>query len=106
MVNPIDSLKANRELAARERDGVRDIAKPTPRTPGTTPEDGLNADHVSLTDAALRLQQLEQRLAEQSVIDEKRVTAIRDALDKGVYPINPERIADKLLAFERSSGNR
>ena len=103
MVNPIDSLKANRELASRERDGIHDIAKPTP---GATPEDGSNTDHVSLTDAAVRLQKLERRLAEQSVIDEKRVTAIRDALDKGVYQINPERIADKLLAAERSSGNR
>jgi negative regulator of flagellin synthesis FlgM len=105
MVNPIDNVKANQELVTRGRNGIRDTANQAAGTPGSPPDEGSSTDQVSLTHAALRLQRLEQRLAEEPVVDEKRVETIRHALDKGIYEINPEHIADKLLAFERNFGN-
>ena len=59
-------------------------------------------DQVSLTPTALRLHGAEQRLANQPVVDEARVEAIRQAIAEGSYQVNAERVAEKLLDLERT----
>jgi negative regulator of flagellin synthesis FlgM len=58
-------------------------------------------DQVTLTDAARRLQAAERRAAASTGIDSIRVEEIRSAIAEGRYRIDPERVAAKLLAFER-----
>ena len=57
-------------------------------------------DTVTITDTAARLSRLESTLAQVPVVDTQRVESIQRALANGTYEINPERIADKLLAME------
>lgn len=70
----------------------------------TRGKDEAAPDTVRLTDMATRLQALEARLAQMSEVDTQRVEAVRRALAEGSYPIRPERLAEKLLAFERALG--
>lgn len=65
--------------------------------PGNTP--------VNITDQAKQLASLEQALQSQPAVDEGRVSEIRSAIQDGRYQIDPERIADKLLRFERELSN-
>lgn len=71
------------------------------------PEAGGTGDKASLTDTAIRLQEVENKLAEQPVVDRQRVEAIRQAIADGGFEVRPERIAAKMLDLEQMlSGGR
>ncbi len=74
----------SREPAARQANG---------RAPGLD-------DKVSLTDTATLIQRLSQRIAESPEVDQSRVEAIRQSLAAGSYRIDPERVAEKMIALE------
>ena len=59
-----------------------------------------NGDTVSLTDMASRLKSLESKLETQPAIDQSRVDRVRDAISRGEFRIDPERVADKMMDFE------
>ncbi len=58
------------------------------------------SDTVSLTDMASRLQSLEQKLATQPDVDQAHVNRVRDAISRGEYRVDPDRVADKMMDFE------
>jgi negative regulator of flagellin synthesis FlgM len=58
-------------------------------------------DNLRLTGEAAGLQAIERKLGEASAgIDVARVNQIRAALSDGSYQVNPQEIANRLLAFE------
>ena len=63
---------------------------------------GAGADTVSLTGTAAKLRQLEAALSELPVADNERIDAVKRAVANGTYEIDPQRIAAKMLDFERS----
>jgi len=75
----------------------RAAAASSPATGGT----GSSTDSVQITDTASHLVTAEQALADVPVISQGRVSRITDSLAAGTYKVSPERIANKLLQFER-----
>ncbi len=61
-------------------------------------------DTVRLTGAASRLRELERSLAQVPVVDSGRVDGVRKALAESSYRISPQRIAERLIAFELGLG--
>lgn len=61
-----------------------------------------NADVVTLTSQAARLQALEADINKQSVVDDNRVENLKAAIDAGNYEIDPTRVAEKFIEFEFS----
>jgi negative regulator of flagellin synthesis FlgM len=61
-----------------------------------------NHGEVDITRAARQLADIEQALAAQSPIDEKRVAEVAAAIEQGRYTISPDRIADQLVQLERA----
>ena len=59
-------------------------------------------DTVTLTDSARSLQKIEEAVAKAPVVDASKVAAVKQAVDSGTYQINADRVADKLLQFERA----
>jgi len=59
------------------------------------------SDSVQITDTASHLITAEQALNDVPVISQARVTRISESLADGSYKVSPERIANKLLQFER-----
>ncbi len=72
--------------------------EPTPQQQETG--NPVTRDTVNLTDAAQQLKKLEASLASVPVVDAQRVESIRQAIANGSYEINPERVAEQMLAFE------
>jgi negative regulator of flagellin synthesis FlgM len=70
-------------------------AKPAASAPG--------ADSVDLTDGARQMQDLQATVASTPVVDANRVAALREAIANGSYRIDPQRIADGLLAQDRAA---
>jgi len=64
------------------------------------PKQQANEDSVSLTDAAGRLQQIEQSLNEIPIVDSARVDNISQSIDDGQYQINDDKIADRIIKSE------
>ena len=59
------------------------------------------ADTVSITDTANQLTKLETQIAQVPVVDTQRVDETQRLIESNQFDINPERVADKLLSFER-----
>lgn len=100
MSNDISGINSGRSQQANERQtqGVgRNAGSATTRN---TQETGTQ-DKVVLTDMAARLKSLEQKLAAQPDVDQAHVDRVRDAIARGEYRVNPERVADKMMGFEQ-----
>lgn len=105
MSNEIRNLTDNRQLAnMRPRDETSSVAA----NGKSSGQGGLSVargdDGVTLTDTALRVQEVERRLADAPVVDRERVAQIRQAISDGTYPIRAEHIAEKLIELERHLG--
>lgn len=61
-----------------------------------------SSDRISLTDTAQQMKNLINDIASQPVVDSQRVASIRGAIEEGTFTVNPERIADSLIAMERA----
>ena len=70
-----------------------------------TPPASAPTDLVSLTESARRLSELSREAAAGEAVDMGRVETIRQALDDGVYQIDPRKIAENLLRLEQAIGD-
>jgi len=98
MPNDISGINSGRSQQSGDRQVgsvTRDSSSSTQgsRSTGTS-------DTVSLTDMASRLQSLEQKLATQPDVDQAHVNRVRDAISRGEYRVDPDRVADKMMDFE------
>lgn len=82
-----------------------DIAPARTQAGSSAPAAPLPAadDSVDLTGGARQLQDLQSAVAATPVVDSDRVAALREAIANGSYPIDPQRIADGLLAQDRAA---
>ncbi len=64
-------------------------------------ESASGRDDVQLTHTATSLKHIEARLASVPDVDRARVDAVRQRVESGSYKVDANRIADRLLRFER-----
>lgn len=93
--------------------GLAGIAQRTPaqaqgserKTPAAeyAAETGTTGDRVSVTSEASRLREIEEQLMAVPEVNDSKVAEIRKAIADGTFEIDPQRIADKLIAFEMGS---
>ncbi len=70
--------------------------------PGRAAGPARRDDDLQLTGAAAALRAAEARLREQADVDQARVEAARRRVEAGEYRVDADRLADRLLRFERS----
>jgi negative regulator of flagellin synthesis FlgM len=58
-------------------------------------------DSVTLTDSARQLQKLADAVANSPGMDPARVATLKDAVDRGEYRVDADRVAAKMLRLER-----
>ncbi len=59
------------------------------------------ADRVTLTDSARQLQRLAEAVAAAPDFDAARVAELKEAVGRGEYRPDAQRVADRLIALER-----
>ena len=59
------------------------------------------ADSLRLTGEATGLQAIQRELSAAPAVDAARVAQVREALQNGSYRINPEAIADRMIALDQ-----
>jgi len=75
-----------------------------PVNPVSKPASSGPQDVVRLTDLGTRLQELGKSVENVPQVDHTRVEQLRQALADGTYQVDPEAIADKLIAMENLLG--
>ena len=65
-----------------------------------------NADRVSVTSEATRLREIEEQLMAVPEVNDSKVAEIRKAIADGTFDFNPERVAEKLMAFESRNDDK
>ena len=98
MPHDINGINSGRSSASNDR-SVTSIRSEQSKS-GASTGSVSSTDTVHLTDMASRLQSLEQKLANQPEVDQTHVNQIRDAISRGEYRIDPDRVADKMMDFE------
>jgi negative regulator of flagellin synthesis FlgM len=88
---PID-LAATKAAAQTERAGAGKKAE--------APAASVQTDRVQLSSLSTQLHELESSLAASGEFDRARVEAIKLAIREGRLSIDPQAIADKMLAVE------
>ncbi len=103
MSNKIDSM-TNQYLQITGRSGSASKAPEagTPKARQAEPDAARPTDTVELTASARSLQALESRLAGLSEVDQQRVDEVRARIESGRYSVDAQRVADKMIALDRS----
>lgn len=57
--------------------------------------------NVRLTKTAAHLKDIEKRLVNESAIDSERVQHVKTELASGKYSVDSDRVADKMIEFEK-----
>ncbi|WP_417585769.1 flagellar biosynthesis anti-sigma factor FlgM [Nitrincola sp.] len=100
MAIELNGLSSNQTTAARGKQTEQASAKPENQgNAGNTP--ATKADTVRLSDAAQALQSAKLQADDSSDFDAGKVAEIKAAIADGSYNISNERIADKVLQFEK-----
>lgn len=89
---PTDTAGARRSEAAKAASSQTQARK------AETPS---SADTVSITPSALLMAKLGEVVRNAPVVDNERVAALKDAIASGTYQVDAQRVADRLLKFER-----
>ena len=61
----------------------------------------LSPDSVSLTSASVRIKALEEQISRLPIVDTQKVEEIKNSINNGKFDFNSERIAEKLISFEK-----
>ena len=67
----------------------------------TTASSGSSGESVQLSPLASQMQAIDSGMANTPVVDAKHVAAIRQAIADGLFKVNPDVVADHLLATAR-----
>ena len=104
MIDKITGQQAGHAQQTSEQAHASTVRKePTPAQNATgRPE---TSDTVSLTDTAAHLRAIEDRLAQQPVVDTQRVEKVQGAIADGSFQVEPVRVAGKLIEFETALNN-
>jgi negative regulator of flagellin synthesis FlgM len=94
-VRPSETANARRSEAtkAAQRDARSEAA------PADKP--AASGDTVNITRSGLLMSKLQEVVQSTPVVDAERVAAIKDAIAAGTYEVDDQRVADKMLKFER-----
>lgn len=85
--------------AGRANDAVKQHEKDGNQNPSNTAA-SANTDRVTLTDALSQVRLLETKSKEVTIDNSERIAAIKEAIQQGSFPIDAQRIADKLIQTE------
>ena len=96
------------ELKGSPSQAAQALRQAQPGTaPTATPKSDAapaSADAVTVTDLGQRLQKLSESVENLPVVDQNRVSALRESIASGQYELDDQQIAEKLTQLEQQLG--
>lgn len=100
MPNDISGIGSGKSQQSQDRQ-IQELRRDNASSDPGKAQSGSNADKVSVSNMASRLKSLEDQLTTQPEIDQDRVRQVREALNSGEFKVDPERVANKIVDFEK-----
>lgn len=101
MSNDIDAIFKQQPAASQQTAASRNAAAGQSANASNQQQ---STDTVQLTNSARVLHELERAVADAPVVDSKRVSDLAQAVASGEYQVDAERVAEKILQFDREFG--
>lgn len=96
----IDNIRSGQQLPSTARSSVRNESNPSSRSEVTkSPEQA--SDAVSLSSQGKAVGEMHNQMINEPSFDRAKVAAIKEAIANGSYTVNPEKLADNMIKFEK-----
>ncbi|KII80490.1 flagellar biosynthesis anti-sigma factor FlgM [Vibrio renipiscarius] len=99
----IDNIRAGQTLTTSTRNPARSSESTTSST-STTKTSYAPQDAVSLSSAGKAVGEMHNKMASQPSFDQAKVASIKEAIANGSYSVDPEKLADNMIKFEKELG--
>ncbi|KOO07339.1 flagellar biosynthesis anti-sigma factor FlgM [Vibrio hepatarius] len=98
----IDNIRTGHPIGTSTRSSVRsdNSTENTESAKKTT----VAQDAVSLSTQGKALGEMHNQMASQPSFDKAKVAAIKEAIANGSYTVDPEKLADNMMKFEKELG--
>lgn len=96
----VNSLASNRVQNAYNNQNQNQVAETIKQQQAPATMAKASAETVSVSDAAQKLNNTQEKAKTASGFDEKKVASIKKAIQSGTYSIDYERLAQKLVKTE------
>ncbi|GAA5647356.1 MULTISPECIES: flagellar biosynthesis anti-sigma factor FlgM [Vibrio] len=99
----IDNIRSGQTLTTSTRSSARTESNKTSGNESVS-HSASNQDAVSLSSQGKAMGKMHSEMAAQPSFDKAKVAAIKEAIANGSYTVDPEKLADNMIKFEKELG--
>ncbi|CAM2799068.1 MULTISPECIES: flagellar biosynthesis anti-sigma factor FlgM [Vibrio] len=98
----IDNIRSGQTVTTSTRNTARNESSPSATDSAKKSE--VAQDSVSLSQQGKAVGEMHTQLASQPSFDQAKVAAIKEAIANGSYSVDPQKLADNMIKFEKELG--
>ncbi|WP_428775397.1 flagellar biosynthesis anti-sigma factor FlgM [Vibrio sp.] len=98
----IDNIRPGQTIATSTRSSARSDS--SAKSSESAPKSQAAHDAVSLSDHGKAMGEMHNQMVSQPSFDKAKVAAIKEAIANGSYTVDPEKLADNMMKFEKELG--
>ena len=99
----IDNIRSGQPLSTSTRSSVRNDSTQTSGSESAK-KSSVAQDAVSLSSQGKAVGEMHNQMVSQPSFDKAKVAAIKEAIANGSYSVDPEKLADNMMKFEKELG--
>ncbi|EGA63494.1 flagellar biosynthesis anti-sigma factor FlgM [Vibrio brasiliensis] len=99
----IDNIRSGQPLSTSTRNSVRNDSTQTSGS-DSAKKSAVAQDAVSLSSQGKAVGEMHNQMVSQPSFDKAKVAAIKEAIANGSYSVDPEKLADNMMKFEKELG--
>ncbi|MDN3609351.1 flagellar biosynthesis anti-sigma factor FlgM [Vibrio ostreicida] len=99
----IDNIRSGQTVNTSTRNTARNEKSPSADT-DSVKQSSVAKDSVSLSRQGKAVGEMHTQLASQPSFDQAKVAAIKEAIANGSYNVDPQKLADNMIKFEKELG--
>ncbi|EGU39270.1 negative regulator of flagellin synthesis FlgM [Vibrio ichthyoenteri ATCC 700023] len=100
----IDNIRSGQTLATSTRSAPRSSDSTSSTSTSAAKTSSTPQDAVSLSSAGKAVGEMHNQMVSQPSFDQAKVAAIKEAIANGSYSVDPEKLADNMIKFEKELG--
>ncbi|MFB9134993.1 flagellar biosynthesis anti-sigma factor FlgM [Vibrio sp. AK197] len=100
----IDNIRSGQTLTTSTRNTSRTDSNASSSTESAKSSSSAAQDAVSLSSQGKAIGEMHNQMASQPAFDKAKVAAIKEAIANGSYSVDPEKLADNMVKFEKELG--